>query len=53
MSPVADPELLARGGELGDTKGPKGWGLPIKFLNFKSKNGAFCPLSCIDLKFAG
>ena len=45
---MADPEVLARGGELGDTKGmghrDGAVPLPRKFLNFKSKNGAFCAL---------
>jgi len=44
---VADPEVLSRGGELRGHEGggALGWEgtvpLPIKFLNFKSINGAF------------
>jgi len=51
---VADPEVLAREGELRGHKGDESWGgawpPPGKFMNFKSTNGAFCVLLSIDFK---
>jgi len=52
FNPVADPEALARRGEIVGHKGGGACPLPRKFLNFKSKNGAFCALfsAVIDIK---
>jgi len=45
LPPVADPEILARGGELRRHNGGRvrggGCAPPLKIFEFKSKNGAF------------